>query len=733
MTEIETRQSDFAEAKKKFNEKYSDQEILSKSLVPVDLEYKEDIKLQNSKGEKLEEFHKWEFIYSLINSGLYTKDYIGTEIRFPKGNKSSQPIRMDACIFDSKEWRKYYKKWRNEKDSDAVEWLRNHLIGVAEFKREEKKDVRGIYTSQVKPALKETDRDHAIAFYYDADRLYIFQKLDGSILRYDESKNEKGRESSLGQLSLEIPDSYSYVPALEELEDKVNKAREVDRSSRTVEDLNLVSGVHSKQINEALSGILQTMDKVGLVNERGYELFIQMLAMKIHDEKRSQSQGRDLEYYQTRKEKEKMDELLFYITPEEKGYGDLSDEDIQKFIDRMKNLHKDARIEYKAILGRDTEQISWKSESYVKVISSIVENLQDYSFIRSNENDLYQLVFYRFANEFTKVEKGQFLTPLKLIEFMVKIVNPRGKDRVIDPTVGIADFLSMSYVHSKRDAENPLDDNRIFGADNDDQMIMLSQLNMLLNGDGNAVLQSESGLGSLRYKFSTDKELVSLKPKLHKNGNWDNWKSQTELMKFDVVLTNPPFGQNRSFEPSSQREKETAELYELWDIARSGDSIDMGLLFLENAYQILNTNGRMGIVLSNSLTSIDRWEEAREWLLENMRVVALFDLPQAFADTNASTTIVIGYKPPEEELEQLKEDNYDVFVRDIENIGYEVKTKNRVKTYEEVYAVDEETFETKVTENGEPKLKEDFTETVTDFKDWAKTQEEKLQDLFLSD
>lgn len=724
--------SDFAKSKEEFDEKYGDKRKLSKSFVPVDQSYKEDIELKNQAGEKLEEYYKWQFIYGLINSGLYSKDYIGTEVRFPKGNKNAQPIKMDACIFDDKDWRKHYDKWRNEKDRDAVEWLRNHLVAIAEFKREEGKDVRGIFSSQVKPAIKETDRDFALGFYYDSDRLYIFQKLNGKILRYDESKNEKGRESSLGQLSLEIPDSYSFIPSFSQLSQQVNKPEEIDRSKRTVDDLNLVSGVHSKQINDALSGVLQTMDKAGLVNERGYELMIQLLAMKIYDEKRSQRKNQYLEFHQTRKEKEKMDKLLFYIKPDEKDYTDLSDEKIQKFLERMKTL-KDAELDYSAILGDDTVQIHWKNENHVKVISSIVDNLQDYSFIRSNENDLYQLVFYRFANEFTKVEKGQFLTPLKLIEFMVRIVNPRGEDKVIDPTVGIADFLSMSYIHSQRETDAPLDDNRMFGADNDDQMVMLSQLNMLLNGDGNAVLKSESGLGSLRYKFSKDKELVSLKPNLHKNGNWDNWKSQTELMNFDVVLTNPPFGQNRSFEPTNKREKETAELYELWDIARNGDSIDMGLLFLENAYQILDNYGRMGIVLSNSLSSIERWEEAREWLMENMRIVALFDLPKAFADTNASTTIVVAYKPPQDELEQLQDDNYDVFVREIENIGYEVVTKNRVKTYEEVYAVDSDTYETKVNENGEPQLKEDFTETVDEFRNWARTQEETLQDLFLSD
>jgi type I restriction enzyme M protein len=106
---------------------------------------------------------------------------------------------------------------------------------------------------------------------------------------------------------------------------------------------------------------------------------------------------------------------------------------------------------------------------------------------------LYQIVFYKFASEFSKAEKGQFITPIPLIDFLVKIVNPRSNEKIIDPTVGIADFLSVSYVNS----ESKLDDNNIFGLDNDEQMVMLAQLNMLLNGDGNAVLEHRSDKGSI--------------------------------------------------------------------------------------------------------------------------------------------------------------------------------------------------------------------------------------------
>jgi type I restriction enzyme M protein len=718
----------FIESKKKFDDTYKNTLLLKKSLVPINGKYIENISLKNKQGKPSEEFYKWQFVYSIIDSNLYSKDFIGTEIHFPKGNKNSSPIKIDACIFDNKDWIDHYEKWIKEKNDDSIEWLRNHLIAIIEFKKSDGKDVKKVFVSQIKAELKESELPYCLGFYYDTERLYVFQKENGKILRYDESKNEKGEESSVNQLSLELTDAYNYIPSFTELLNRINKPFDIDRSKRTVDDLDLITDVHSSQINTAISNILKKMDKVGLVDQRGYEILIQMLALKIFDEKRSDKYKKYLEFYETQKEQKNLN-LLFFITQEEKEYLTLNDESIQNFIKRIRKLYNDASIEYKIILSSiDTETINWKNENHIKAISSIVENLQDYSFIKSSETDLYQLVFHRFANTFTKIEKGQFVTPLKLIDFLVKIVKPKSEETIIDPAVGIADFLSLSYVNSK----GTIDDKNIYGVDIDKQMIMLAKLNMLLNGDGNAVLKCCPDYGSLVYKFNTDKELVCLDTKQHKNGKWDEWLNQTKLIKFNVVLTNPPFGDNRKFEPKTNREKEVAELYELWNIARYANSIDLGLLFLENAYRILEENGRLGIVLSNSIASIDRWEDARKWLMSNMRIVALFDLPaNTFADTGVNTTLIVAYKPSKKELERLKKDNYEIFTRDIKNIGYEIRTIKRVKNYFPVYKIDEEKLEIMMDENGKPVLNEDFTTIIKEFREWAKNQEKTLKELFL--
>lgn len=714
----------FSQIKLEFDKKYKTANEFN-NFLSEHLTLNKKTFLKKKDGSHNEQFYKWQFFYSLVRSGMYSKDFIGTEVFFPKGNKNSAPIKFDGAIFDDKNWFEYYTDYHKNKKQSSLDWLRQHLIAVVEIKKENSKDNESVWNQQLKPALKEAENDFCLGILYDTERLYLFKKQNGKFLRLNEGYNTKKEKSQTKDLQLHITDSYNTIPTYDQLIQKIYNPK-IDRSKRTIDDLEIISGVYSTQLTDGISAILRAMDKVSMKNQRGYEILIQIIALKIFDEKRSAKISSFLDWHKTDLEKEKLD-LLFFVTNRDRKYIDLSDEEIQSFIDRMRELYNEASQEYQFILKRDDrETIVWEKEEHIKIIAEVVEQFQDYSFVKSHKTDLYQIVFHKFASEFSKAEKGQFLTPIPIIDFLVQIVNPRSTEKIIDPTSGIADFLSVSYVNS----ESKLDDNNIYGLDNDEQMIMLAQLNMLLNGDGNAQLKHKPDLGSISWKFDDRDNLVELNSKLHKTGNWDNWKNQTKLKKFDVVLTNPPFGDDRAFEPKDSRERELIECYEMWNLY-GGKKIDLGVIFLENAYRILKDNGRIGIVLSNSIASIDSHKEARKWLMNKMRIVAIFDLPaNVFGETGVNTSVIIAYKPKDKELEKLKKQNYQVFFKGIKNVGYEVKTKKRVKYFEPIYQINYENFETVIDEEGRVVLDEEFTETIAHFKEWCKGQEKTLQDLF---
>jgi type I restriction enzyme M protein len=698
-------------------------------FLPVHLSLNAKKSIKGKNRQPNEEYYKWQFLYALVYSGMYSKDYIGVEVQFPKGNTSSAPIKFDGAIFDSKEWFEHYKEFHTNKNQTSLDWLRKHLIAVIEFKKENGKNTEAVWNQQLKPALKESENSFCLGVLYDTERLYLFKKQDNYFLRLDEGFNAKKELSITKDLSLHLTDSYYKIPTFEQLKLKVFHPK-IDRSKRKVDELEIITGVYNTQLTEGIVNIVKAIDKVGMKNQRGYEILIQTLALKIFDEKRSLHLKNYLDFYKIDGKKTQLD-LLFYINKNEKNYASLSDDNITSFIERMRTLYNEASQEYHFILNRvDTETINWQKEEHIRIISEVVEQFQDYSFIKSQKTDLYQIVFYKFASEFSKADKGQFITPIPLIDFLVQIVNPRSDEKIIDPTVGIADFLSVAYVNSK----SQLHDKNIYGVDIDEQMVMLAQLNMLLNGDGNSKLEHRPDKGSILWKFDDRDNLVQLNPKLHSNGNWDNWRDQTKLKKFEVVLTNPPFGKGRKYEPKSQSDKEIIEMYELWSCARSGNSIDLGLVFLENSYRILKENGRFGIVLSNSIASIDEFEKAREWLLKKMRIVACFDMPaNVFAETGVNTTIIVAYKPKQEELEKLQNSNYQIFMKEIINVGYEVKTVDRIPTFEPVFKRNNKTFDIEIDCDGTPILDEDFTETITEFREWCLSQEDTLKDLFIKE
>jgi type I restriction enzyme M protein len=710
----------FSQIKLEFDKKY---EVLTEfdNFLPEHLTLNKKSSFKKKNGSKNEQYYKWQLFYALVNSGMYVKDYIGTEVYFPKGNKNSAPIKFDGAIFDDSNWFEHYKSYYTDKNQEALDWLRKHIIAVIEIKKEDSKDVETVWNQQLKPALKESENDFCLGILYDTERLYLFKKQGNYFLRLNEGYNTKKEESQTKDLQLHLTDAYNTIPTYEQLIQKIYNPK-IDRSKRTINDLEIVSGIYSTQLTDGISEILRTMDKVSMVNQRGYEILIQMVALKIFDEKKNEW----LKYFIQTEEYEDINKLKFYIEPNERDYRTLNDESAIHFTQRIAELREQAETTYREILNESI--IDLRDEAHVRVIASIVNSLQDYSFTRSSKSDLWQIVFYQFANAFTKAEKGQFLTPIPLIEFVVSIVNPQDGETLIDPTSGSGDFLSVSYVSS----QSEINDKNIFGVDNDSQMVRLSQLNMLLNGDGRSTLKFQPGTGSISHKFDTNNELIALNPRIHKKGNWDVSNDYTRFKKFDIVLTNPPFGEDRAYVPKTEEEKELIKCYESWEFY-GGKKIDLGVVFLENAYRILKEGtGRMGIVLSNSIASIDTHKEARKWLMNKMRIVAIFDLPaNVFGETGVNTTIIVAYKPKEKELESLKEQNYQIFAKDIHKVGYEVKTSKRVKFFNPIYKVNYANFEIEIDNEGQAMIDEEFTETIIDFKQWCLSQEKALQDIFI--
>ena len=147
----------------------------------------------------------------------------------------------------------------------------------------------------------------------------------------------------------------------------------------------------------------------------------------------------------------------------------------------------------------------------------------------------------------------------------------------------------------------------IYGIDKDKIGVKLTKAVMQIAGDGSA--QCARGDAIRTHQWAT---------------HFPHMKSRFENGRFSVVVTNPPFGNNLKVSA------EDARLAGL-DIAKAGGStyqeMEIGLLFLHRAWELLKLGGRLGIVLPETYFFSSNYAFLFEWLRTRFRPVAVANVP----------------------------------------------------------------------------------------------------------
>lgn len=109
----------FNEKKLEFDNKYKTATNYD-CFLSEHLTFGRNTNLKKKNGQQNEQYYKWQFLYSIVQSGLFAKDFIGTEVQFPKGNKSSAPLKLDAAIFDDITWFDKYKDYHENGNNEST-------------------------------------------------------------------------------------------------------------------------------------------------------------------------------------------------------------------------------------------------------------------------------------------------------------------------------------------------------------------------------------------------------------------------------------------------------------------------------------------------------------------------------------------------------------------------------------------------------------------------------------
>jgi len=191
---------------------------------------------------------------------------------------------------------------------------------------------------------------------------------------------------------------------------------------------------------------------------------------------------------------------------------------------------------------------------------------------------------------------GQYYTPRPLIRAIVDTVDPQIGETVYDGAVGSAGFLCESYAHMTKDRDNlstsdlkTLQENTFYGKEKKNLAYIIGVMNMILHG-------------------------IEAPNILHTNTLSENIRDIQEKDRYNVILTNPPFGG-----------KERKEVQQNFDI-KTGET---AFLFLQHFIKILKAGGRAGVVIKNTfLSNTDNASVSlRKHLLETCNLHSILDMP----------------------------------------------------------------------------------------------------------
>lgn len=326
----------------------------------------------------------------------------------------------------------------------------------------------------------------------------------------------------------------------------------------------------------------------------------------------------------------------------------------------------------------ENETIKIRENSF----EQIVKELQVYN-LSTTSDDVKGIAFEQFLGRTFRGELGQFFTPRTIVDFMVSVLDPQEGEYVCDPCCGSGGFLIRAFEYVREHIENEvevrkedvkkslftddysklpkkeqekndqkvidafskmnyeLDINNpmgrlrslsfdcIYGTDANPRMARTAKMNMIMHGDGHGGVHHHDGL-------------------LNVNGIWEG--------RFDVILTNPPFGARidkelkiteadrftdiekiKAYEKRYGKENYDNALKQVNDHINQPilDLFQIGkfsglteVLFIERCLNLLKPGGRMGIVLPEGVLNNTNLQKVRDFVESKAKILLIVSIPQ---------------------------------------------------------------------------------------------------------
>lgn len=259
----------------------------------------------------------------------------------------------------------------------------------------------------------------------------------------------------------------------------------------------------------------------------------------------------------------------------------------------------------------------------------------------------YEYLISHFASSAGK-SGGEFYTPSAVSSLLAKLVEPKEGDRIYDPTCGSGSLL----IKASKEVGNQ--NFAIYGQEKNGQTQALCKMNMFLHEINDAKIEWGD----------------TLRNPLHKEND--------HIMKFDVVVANPPFSLDKW--GADDLKEDTYKRFEYGLPPKSkGD-----YAFISHMLASLNINGTMGVVLPHGVLFRGSSEgKIRKQLIEDDNLLdAVIGLPANLFFGTGIPAVMLILKKQRNNTDVLFIDASKEFTKDKnQNILSEKHISKILKTY----------------------------------------------------
>jgi len=221
-------------------------------------------------------------------------------------------------------------------------------------------------------------------------------------------------------------------------------------------------------------------------------------------------------------------------------------------------------------------------------------------------------------------EKGQYFTPRKISEFMVRQfdnINKKEEIRILDPGAGVGIFESTFCEDIKSLKKNVKISFNLY--ENDANLIPLLSLNMKVCKESMA----EKGVG-ISYRIFNEDFILSNSPIF--NDELDNFDLERE--GYDFVISNPPY---------YKLHKESSQAIVMSDVIKGQPNIYT--LFMASSVKLLRDGGQITVLTSRSYCSGLYFKKFRKWFFKNIKPtkIHVFESRRIFKKYNVQQEMMI--------------------------------------------------------------------------------------------